>query len=156
LFYAVMALSVAISWVVMLPNLSPSGRRSSPLLMIYFVVERGLVFSLAIFLLILLAILTRFPIPLTRNVILHSGVFSALFLSNTLGLMFHSVRVSEVTNTVLMGISAACVLVWALLMDDRGERALFHLPYIAEDQEHRLVAQLDTLNSTLLRTGRTK
>jgi hypothetical protein len=153
-----LAVSVAISSATLLPRLSSSAKHSW-LLPILYTVERGLVFSLVVFLLLILVFLMRYPIQLTRNVVVHAALFSILFLSNTLGLLLFSilsVRLSRPVNLAMMGVSAVCILLWLTLLDDRGEETTAKLPFIGPEREERLVSQLNAINSTLLRATRNK
>jgi hypothetical protein len=153
-----LAVSVVISSATLLPRLSSSATNSW-LLPILYTVERGLVFSLVVFLLLMLVFLMRYPIQLTRNVVVHAALFSILFLSNTLGLLLFSilsVRVSRPVNVAMMGISAVCILLWLMLLNNRGEETTAKLPFIGPEREQRLVSQLNAINSTLLRATRNK
>ena len=49
----------------------------------YYVAERAVYFSLVVFLLSILGFLMQYPITLSRNIIVHSMVFSVYFLGNT-------------------------------------------------------------------------
>jgi len=156
--HAGLLVSVTISAATLLPRLSSSPTKSW-LLPILFTVERGLVFSLLVFLLLMLVFLMRYPIQLTRNVVVHAALFSILFLGNTLGILLFSmlsVRVSRPVNVALLGVSAVCILLWLTLLDERGEEATAKLPFIGPEREQRLVSQLNAINSTLLRATRNK
>ena len=119
--------------------------------------ERGVDFSLGIFILLILFFLTRYPVPLTRNVVVHSVVFSLFFLSNTLGLLLRSVfglHVSPEINLFLMGISSACVVAWLVLLNAKGEKVQVTTRQFGRGDEERILLQLDALNDTLLRASR--
>src|SRR6266498_466999 len=99
----------------------------SRLLPYYFVIERGVVCALLIFLFLILVLLSRLPVRLSRNVVVHSLVYSVFFLVNTLGLLLRSVLglpVSTWLSTVQIGITALCVLVWLFFLDPKGEARL--------------------------------
>src|SRR5258708_22866312 len=69
-FFAAVAASTIISAITVLPTMT--GKLAThPLLNYYALIERGVVTSLAIFLLLLLSLVTWFPVPLSRNLLTH-------------------------------------------------------------------------------------
>lgn len=119
--------------------------------------ERWLLPSLLIFLFLILAFLSRYPITLTRNVIVHSVVFSVFFLSNSVTFLLRSIFGLEVAlpaNALLMATTAACVVAWLVLLSPKGEARKVHLNARLEADEEYLVRQLDQINVTLMRAAR--
>ena len=155
--YGALTISVFLSLLSLIPA-SEGGTRQSNILSYMYLIERGIDLSVVLFLLIILVFLARFPVSLSRNVIVHSVLYSAFFLSNTLGFLaastlgFHFVRS---VNLFLMGVSTVCVFVWLALITRGGESRAATLlrPWRAEHEAH-LVDQLSTLNATLLRAAR--
>ncbi len=135
----------------------PPGR--FPILVYLSVVERGLVFSLVLFLILLTAFLLWSPISLRRNVVLHAVVYSIYFLSSAFALFLRNVRGYEETLAVsvaLLGVDVVCLLVWIAMFDQRGERNLVIVrrrAWTSED-EARLLRQMDSANAFLLRPPR--
>jgi NADH:ubiquinone oxidoreductase subunit K len=118
--------------------------------------ERGVDSSLAIFVLLILFFLSRYPVPLSRNVVVHSVVFSLFFLSNTLAVLLRSVfglHVSGEISLFMMGISSACVVAWLVLLNAKGERMRVSTRQFGRGDEERILLQLDSLNDTLLRAS---
>ena len=124
----------------------------------YLLTERGLLFSLVIFLLLILGFLSRYPVSLSRNVLIHSGVYSIFFLAGSTTFLIRTLlgyEVARPVNTALTGIAAACTLAWATLLSRQGEavRRTVRATWDPEE-EGRLIGQLSSLNTTLLRVAR--
>jgi hypothetical protein len=123
----------------------------------YFAIERGVDFSLFIFLIVILLWLTRYPIPLSRNVVVHSVAFSILFLSSTASVLlrtllgYNSIRYLD---TFVLAIGAACIYIWLVFLTRKGEEVQVSLPIFGPEHEERLLTQLEALNKTLLRVSR--
>ena len=152
--YVSLAVSLTVSGLTMMAGWTAANVKRSLLLAYFFAIERGIVFSLLLFLLIALFFLSRYPVPLSRNVVLHSLAYSALFLSNTLGLFVRSVlgvTVSRAVSLSLMAVSSVCILVWLVFFDAEGERSPMKLPRLDPMEEERVLSQLATLNSTVLK-----
>ncbi len=155
--YAGFSLSILISSLALLPRIQMGTRQRSVILGYYYAVERGLDFSLLIFLVLILVWLTRYPVPLSRNLVLHSVVYTTLFLTNTLGLftrVFFGLELSRSVSTALLGVLACCVFAWLFVMSEKGEEVRLSIPQFGPEDEKRILNQLETLNSTLLRVAR--
>jgi hypothetical protein len=155
--YAGLTLSVLISGLALLPQIQSGRAQRSGILFYYYAIERGVDFSLLIFLLFILFWLTRYPVPLSRNVLVHSVVYSTLFLSNTLGLLtrvFFGFQLSRSVSTFMMGVFACCTLIWLVFLNEKGEEVRLSVPRFGPEQEQRILSQLDALNSTLLKVSR--
>jgi len=155
--YLGLAVAVTLSVLSLLPRITPAMPQRSRIMGYILATERGVDFSLGIFILLILFFLTRYPVPLTRNVVVHSVVFSLFFLSNTLGLLLRSVfglHVSPEINLFLMGISSACVVAWLVLLNAKGEKVQVTTRQFGRGDEARILLQLDSLNDTLLRASR--
>ena len=147
-------LSVVISLLTLWPDLNhPFGQY--PLLVFYSVIERGLVSSLLIFLLFIAVFLVWYPIPLTRNLVVHANVFAVYFFASTLALFVRNLTGFEMTrgvSTVLMAVSAICLLLWVIWLNRQGEKRMVVLrPRWCPEDEEKLMQQMDALNSALLR-----
>jgi hypothetical protein len=120
-------------------------------------IERALLLSLVIFLLLLLAFLSRYPITLSRNVLSHSIIYTVFFLSSSVSFLARSLlgwEVARPVNTLFMAISCACVLAWAGFLRARGEVETRSGIHWGAAEEQRLINQLNSLNATLLRAVR--
>ena len=127
---------------------------NSALLLNFLLLERLITTSLLVLLLCLVGFLAYFPVPLARNIRVHVCVFSVYFAMRT-GLSFvRSVFGPEWAPTItvfyhLLGV--ACLLVWVVLLTRVGE--INSLRRHAEPgAEARLLAQLEAINDTLLRS----
>jgi hypothetical protein len=154
---AALGLSICVSLLTLSPDLNRATGPSA-LFVYYTVIERGIQSSLVVFLLLISGFLLWYPIPLSRNVILHAIVYStyflcsaaALFMRNLLGLGY-----TRSVSTALLGIANGCLLVWIVFLNRAGEakKVVVGHQWKPEDEE-RLVEQLDAINSALLKTAR--
>jgi hypothetical protein len=118
--------------------------------------EARLDLALVLFILLIIWFLGRYPIPLNRNVVVHTVVYSVFFFANSLGLVFWLLRIKIVdsVNTTLMGIASACAIAWWIGLTPQGEEVQAHLPSLGSGAEQRVLLQLEALNATLLRASR--
>ncbi len=150
------AMAVLTSILTLAPDLQHvSGKHQ--ILMYYTVIERGISSSLVAFLLIMSAFLVWCPIRLSRNVILHTVVFSGYFLSSTVALFVRNVEglgITALISAVLIGITNVCLMIWILFFARKGEEveATVRHSWSPEDGE-KLVRQLDAINAALLRSS---
>ena len=155
--YFSVVVSVALSVLSLLPRITPAMPQASKRMGYILAAERGVDLSLVIFIVLILGFLTLYPVPLSRNVIVHTLVYSVFFVSNTLGVLLRvmlGVRVKNEVNLFLMGVSSVCMLAWFFLLNAKGEEVHLNLPWLGAPQEKRLLQQLDALNATLLRVSR--
>jgi hypothetical protein len=153
--YGALFFSVAVSVVTLIPSWGNEGSR---LLFVCTTVERGVMFSLVIFLLLILLFLSRYPVTLNRNVIVHCIVYTIFFLGISMTMLVRNVVGHELMrelNKVLLGIGTACYLVWIFFLTRAGEARVMTLRHNwSDDDEKRLIEQLNTINATLLRAAR--
>jgi hypothetical protein len=139
-----------------IPSLSrPTIREQSRLLSYYLAAERGVCCSLTLFILLILLFLSRYPLRLSRNVLVHTGLYSLYFLSVTLGTVLHSLLGMKLwlqVNLFGTGVSSLCTIAWFFLLTSRGEEAHANLPLYPNAYEERALRQLEGLNATLLRS----
>jgi hypothetical protein len=155
--YLGIAVAVTLSLLSLLPHIAPAMPQRTRIMGYIYAIERGVDFSLAIFILLILLFLSRYPVPLSRNVVVHSVVFSLFFLSNTLGLLLHSVfglQLIREIDLLFMGTSSACVVAWLVLLNAKGEKVQVTTQHFGRGDEERILLQLDSLNDTLLRASR--
>jgi hypothetical protein len=123
---------------------------------LYFVqiANRSVVFTLAVAVMAVVALISRYPLHLQRNIYVSCGFFSAVFLSeaatqfiNTFApnLFFRTLDVTQIL------FSACCFAGWAAMLRPapvgEPQRVTFENP-----QEHELLQQLETLNKLLARS----
>jgi hypothetical protein len=155
-FFIAAGASTVISALTVLPTMT--GALAERALFYYAIVERGIVTSLAIFLLLLLALVTWFTIPLSRNLLIHCSVYTTYFFSvNVINLFWHigGANATYWYNMSRFTIALGCYFCWGFLLSPSGEdrTASLHLGR-SPLEEKRLLGQLEGLNATLLRTAR--
>jgi hypothetical protein len=158
-FVGAVALSILISGLTVLPTVSVArGASARPLLLYYYAfIERGFVTSLAIFLLLLLGLVAWFPVPLNRNLLIHSIVYSAyFFFDNVIMLYWHAAAGRTVTISIVrLSAALVCLMCWVVFLSRRGEERTASVRLSRDSlAEKRLLGQLENLNATLLRTAR--
>jgi hypothetical protein len=122
----------------------------------FYAADRGVTSCMVIFLLLMLLLLSRYPVRLSRNVVVHTTLYTIFFLSNTLGMILSSVfglHLFTIIDTAFMAISASCILAWLFLLTTRGEEVRVNIPHFAPENERRILIHLDALNSTLLKVA---
>ncbi|HVN04023.1 MAG TPA: hypothetical protein VMT86_06365 [Bryobacteraceae bacterium] len=128
------------------------------LMQYYYVAERAVYFSLVVFLLTILGILMQYPITLSRNIVVHSIVFSVYFLSGTVIYLLLSARgfyLLQVVGYAAVVVNLAALGTWLALLNPAGElRKLRLRPAWMPGREEDLVNQLNHLNAALLRATR--
>ena len=154
--YLGVVVAVTLSVLSLVPHITPATPQESTIMGYILATERGVDFSLAIFILLILLFLSRYPVPLSRNVVVHSVVFSLFFLSNTLVMLLYSVfglHVNSEINLFLMGVCSACMVAWLVLLNAKGEKVRVSNLHFGRGDEERILHQLDSLNDTLLRAS---
>jgi len=155
--YLAMAVSITLSIVSLLPRITPELPQRSRRLGYIIAAERGIDFSLAVFILLILLFLSFYPVALSRNVKVHAVLYSIYFLSNTLVFLLRAVfglKLGDTFNLFLMGASSGCVVAWLLLLNRKGEEVRASIPRFGPEHEQRILTQLDALNSTLLKISK--
>ncbi len=155
--YLGIAVSVSVSALTLLPHITPATPQQSRIMGYTVAAERGVDFALVVFLLLMLFLLTRYPVPLSRNVVTMAAIFVLYFLGTTLSMLLRTVfglHLADTIDTGLTGISAASVVAWLVLLNAKGEESRQVLPWINPAHEERLLHHLDALNATLLKVSR--
>jgi hypothetical protein len=149
-----LVISVGISVLSLLPHIKPSQR--SKVLAYIMPTDRGLTLCLAIFLLLMLFLVSRYPVPLSLNVVVHTSLYTVFFLSNTLKVILYSVfgvKLYTAIDTALGLVSTACIFCWLYFLSPKGEESRVTMPRFGPEHEQRLLFQLDALNATLLKVS---
>lgn len=151
-----MILAVGVSALTLWADLSrPVGRY--PILVYYSVIERGLLFSLALFLVLIIAFLSWFPLAVPRNIRVHAGVYSLYFLASTLAIFLRNVRgysTTPLVNVFLSVITIVCYALWLSQLNRKGEEQLVTGRRWRPEDEEKLLRQMDALNDAVLRRSR--
>ena len=129
-----------------------------PPVLLFHLFDRMVSSTIAFFLVLITAFLVWFPVPLKRNAVVYSLLYSVYFLSRAIALLLRNVAGPSFVDTasvINLSISILCVLGWAFLLNSQGEaeRVVIGHKWSPRDAE-RLVEQLNSLNATLLRTAR--
>ena len=152
--YAGIAISGAISLASMLPRIPDALSHRSRLLFYWYGADRGINFALGIFLILMVLAASRYPVPVSRNVVLNASVFTAVFLSSTLASLLRTVfdfRVSSQTNVMLTAVNAASLAVWLFVLTPKGEEIRVELAHFHPEHETRILQRLDQINRLVLR-----
>src|SRR5580698_2075358 len=115
--YGAVVIAACISILSLLPHLKPTITQQSRGLGLEFATNRGIDFALAIFLLLILLFLSRFPIKLSRNVVVHAAVYTVYFFSETLAVFLRAlsgIPASASISLLLRGSSCACIVAWLI------------------------------------------
>ena len=155
--YGAVFISGTISVLTLLPKLGPSLPEPSKRLMYEVYAERGIDLALVIFILLIVWFLSKYPVPLSRNVVAHTVIYSVFFLSDALVLLWRTLlgyHVIGIFNVISTAISAACAIAWCIFLRAKGEEVQVHVPQLRPDSEQRILEQLDLLNATLLKISR--
>jgi hypothetical protein len=155
--YLGMAISVGLSILSLLPRIKPNMPQSSKYLGYIFAVDRGVTLCLAIFLVLMLFLLSRYPVSLSRNVILHAAVYTIFFLCNALDMILLKVLGFPhypALETGRMIVSCLCLLCWLRFLSPKGEETRVQIPHFRPEHEERLLYQLDAINTTMLKISR--
>jgi hypothetical protein len=156
MMYGGMLSSAAISVLSLLPRIQSPISARSRVLMLLTAADRGVNLALAIFLLLMLFLVSRYPVRLSRNVMMNTIIFSALFLSNSLGAILRTLfdlKLGLTMDTFLAAIACVCSVAWLMFLTAAGEEAKCEWVHFSPDYEERVLGQLDLLNRTLLGTA---
>ena len=123
----------------------------------FYVLDRAVVSSLLVFVLLMIVFLVYYPVPLSRNVIVYSAGYAVYFLTKATGMFIRNISPNWQTqiSTVLVAVSTGCLLFWGLFLSRSGEtktKVIGH-QWRREDEE-RLLSQLKAINSSLVRSAR--
>jgi hypothetical protein len=155
--YTAVLISGTISVLTLLPKIGASTPEPSRRLMYEFAAERGIDLALVIFILLIVWFLSRYPVPLSRNVVVHTVIYSVFFLSDSMALLWRTLlgyHMNTTLNVIATAISSACAVAWWLMISARGEEVRVQVPPSRPDSEERILQQLDLLNDTLLKVSR--
>ncbi len=121
------------------------------------VIDRALVTSLLIFVLLLTAFLTYYPIPINRNLVVYSIGYAAYFAAKASVLLvvnishawYHQFGIAVVTASTLG------MLFWLVGLRREGEEKTLVIGHRwNRENQDQLLAQLKAINASLLRGRR--
>ena len=149
--------SVIISLLMLLPHIKQNMPQKSVYLGYAYGFNRGVDFSLTIFILLILVFLSQYPITLSRNLVVHASLYSIYFLSSgTYALVRHAIGggSANTLNLVFSGIVAACTVAWFFLLSPKGEEVKAARIHFSPDYEERVLGKLEALNQIMLKSAK--
>ena len=155
--YVGFTLATLISLLVMMPQIRAGGHVSRAIFTYYYAVERGVDCGMLVFLMVILFWLTQYPVPLSRNVLVHCFIYTTLFFADSLALfarIFFGIQLWASAATALNIVFALCILAWLAFLTPKGEETRMRLLQFSADDEERVLRQLESLNHTLLKVSR--
>jgi hypothetical protein len=156
--YAGFSVATLVSLLAMLPKLHGGTGHVGPFTEAsYYAVERGVDCGMLVFLVVILVWISRYPVPLSRNLLAHTAIYSTIFLSNSVGFfsqVLFGYRTTTPVDLALTAIFAGCVLAWLVLLNPRGEEIRITLARFSPEQEERILQHLEALNKTMLKVSR--
>jgi hypothetical protein len=157
--YASSAVAAAISILTLLPKIKPTMPQATKILGYVYAFDRGVDLSLVIIILLMLAFLSRFPITLSRNVVVHASLYSIYFLASSMyGLLWRvlGMKARSEVDLAFQGIAAACTLAWFFLLTPKGEEVPAKRFSFSPAYEKRALEQLAAINHALLKSNKVK
>ena len=152
----IVAAALMLSLASLIPDLSSS--HPFPIIHAVTAAGRAICTSLALFLLGITVFFLSYPIPLSRNTIIHSAICSVYFLTLAAAYFVHNVVGPSswaLVNLALVVITGATLLAWILFLRPEGERVIVeHRPQWSPETEEELLNRLNALNSVLARSLR--
>jgi hypothetical protein len=121
------------------------------------VIDRAIVFSLVIFILLVSGFLVYYPVRLSRNVVFYSIGYAVYFLTKATALFVRTLGhyVLPQIGTALLIVSSVCLLFWILTLNRQGELLTVVIGHKwKSDDEVRLLAKLKDINAHLLAAGK--
>jgi len=122
-----------------------------------FIFQRPVMSSLLIFILLITGFLVYYPVPLGRNALVYLIGYAVYFITNATTIFIRNLGYywSRPISDVNMGVYVTCLLFWLFALNRRGEsRTLVVGHQWNPGDEQRLLAQLEAINDSLLRSGR--
>lgn len=157
--YGSVVVALIASVASVLPGINPSiaARSNKGVLGYVLSIDKGVTISLGVFLAVLLALLSRYPVRLPRNVVVHSFLYPLFFFSNALTILWVSmfgVETFRIADLISTAVTAGCGFAWYLLLSKKGEEVTTNVLRVDKEKEERLLSQLNYLNQTLLKSGK--
>ncbi len=122
----------------------------------FMLVDRALVTSLLIFVLLLTAFLVYYPVPINRNLVVYSTGYALYFIAKGCGLLVLNISHawSRQFSYVVVTASTLAMLFWLVGLSPAGEKKTMLIGYRwKRDDREQLLARLKALNASLLRAG---
>jgi len=153
--YGSVVVSVAVSMLSIMARITPKMPQKSKYIGYVVAIDRGVNFALVLFILLILFFLSRYPVPLSRNVVRHSSILFMYYLMNTATILLRSMYGpdNQTISLVLEVVGAMVIFSWLILITPAGEEVR-KVVGIGTEHEQRILQQLDSLNAALLKISR--
>lgn len=145
--------SVVLSLATVQPDLHSSNHAGAVPILYLTAAHRVLTGGLTLFLLLLTVILNWFPVPSSRNTLLHTTLAFFFFLSMTVAHLYRNLTgqvVTDFVNYCIMVMTTLCLVAWAVFLRPSGETAQLHSQRSTVESGW-IFSQLEALNRALLR-----
>jgi hypothetical protein len=153
--YGGVVVAAFLSFLSLLPHISSSMPARSRLIAYWIATGRGVTLALAIFLILMLFALSRYPVHLSRNVILNALLFTLVFLCDSLAAILTTIFDMRMNPWLAVAVQAAevsCLLLWFFRLNPEGEHTQFSWIRFRPEYEKRVLQRLDTLSSIVGRS----
>jgi hypothetical protein len=147
-----LGLAISASLLLLLVENAPIGPITA-----FMVIDRALVTSMLIFLLLLTAFMVYYPIPINRNLVVYSIGYAVYFLTKASSLLMLNTHYAWIRPFAFLVITACTVsmLFWLVgLRSEGAEREMTIGHRWNRENQDELLAQLKAINASLLRGRR--
>jgi hypothetical protein len=147
--YVGVMVAAFLSYLSLLPHIHSDMPASSRKIAYWVATGRGITFALAILLILMLFALSRYPVHLSKNVILNAVLFTLVFLSDSMQAILRTIfdtRMNPWVGVALTSVEVAFLLVWFFRLKPEGEHTQFSWIRFGPEYETRMLRRLDTLN----------
>ena len=147
--YVGVMVAAFLSYLSLLPHIHSDMPARSRKIAYWVATGRGITFALAILLILMLFALSRYPVDLSKNVILNAVLFTLVFLSDSMQAILRTIfdtRMNPWVGVALTSVEVAFLLVWFFRLKPEGEHTQFSWIRFGPEYETRMLRRLDTLN----------
>jgi hypothetical protein len=147
--YVGVMVAAFLSYLSLLPHIHSTMPARSRKIAYWVATGRGITFALAILLILMLFALSRYPVHLSKNVILNAVLFALVFLSDSMEAILRTIFDTHLNPWVavaLTGVEVVWLLVWFFRLKPEGEYTQFSWIRFGPEYETRMLRRLDTLN----------
>jgi hypothetical protein len=123
----------------------------------FMVIDRALVTSLLIFVLMLTAFLVYYPVPINRNLVVYSIGYAVYFIPKASGLLIMNINYSwfRKVDVIVVAASTVAMLFWLIGLSRQGEEKTLVIGHRwNRDDRDKVLERLKAINASLLRAGR--
>jgi hypothetical protein len=146
---------LAASLLTLLVDVSHS-RGDFPILLAINLARRAIWSTLTLYLLLLAGLLLWFPVPVSRNLLLHTVLLSVYSCANMALLFVRNLfgpTVIPQVSTGIMIVALFCQLGWLFLTQAGESKPATLRPHWRPETERHLLEQLSSLNASLARSA---